>query len=80
MTSVHPGGARPQGLAPTPDQLEDGLVLARRMVLAIAEALAGVGGEAVPAWAAPDLVAAGCDTIASMAAGLAGELRGEVLR
>lgn len=64
----------------TSEAIEERLDLVRRLVLAIAESLAGVGGDAVPAWADPELVAAGLDTIASLATGLAGELRGETLR
>lgn len=66
--------------SPTPDQLEDGLDLARRMVVGMAEAMAGAGGDAVAAWLHPELVAGALDTIASLATGLAGELRGESLR
>jgi hypothetical protein len=83
MQMMTPDGARPQGprpTPPTPDRLEDDLVMARRMVVAVAEALAGAGGDAVAAWLHPELVAGALDTIASLATGLAGELRGEAQR
>lgn len=59
----------------TVDPGEEQLRLARRVILAIGETLAGAGGHPVPAWCDPDLVAGGLDTVAAIAAGLAGQLR-----